>query len=86
MGKNRWRTYLFWILLAEMAGALSGWLTREGTAAYERDIVQPPLSPPALVFPIVWAVLYALMGVGAARIYLSPASSRRSLVLVLFLV
>ncbi len=61
MGKNRWRTYLFWILLAEMAGALSGWLTREGTAAYERDIVQPPLSPPALVFPIVWAVLYALM-------------------------
>ena len=37
MGKNRWRTYLFWILLAEMAGALSGWLTREGTAAYERD-------------------------------------------------
>ena len=86
MGKNRWRTYLFWILLAEMAGALSGWLTREGTAAYERDIVQPPLSPPALVFPIVWAVLYALMGVGAARIYLSPASSRRSRGLVLFLV
>lgn len=86
MGKNRWRTYLFWILLAEMAGALSGWLTREGTAAYERDIVQPPLSPPALVFPIVWAVLYALMGVGAARIYLSPASSRRSRGLMLFLV
>ena len=53
MGKNRWRTYLFWILLAEMAGALSGWLTGGGTAAYERDIVQPPLSPPALVFPIV---------------------------------
>ena len=86
MGKNRWRTYLFWILLAEMAGALSGWLTREGTAAYERDIVQPPLSPSALVFPIVWAVLYALMGVGAARIYLSPASSRRSRGLMLFLV
>ena len=86
MRERRWKTYLFWILLAEMTGALSGWLTREGTAGYVRDIVQPPLSPPALVFPIVWAVLFALMGVGAARVYLTPASAIRSRGLALFLV
>ena len=34
--------------------------------------MQPPLSPPAIVFPIVWGILFALMGIGAARIYLSP--------------
>lgn len=48
--------------------------------------MQPPLSPPAIVFPIVWGILFALMGIGAARIYLSPPSAARSRSLLLFLV
>ncbi len=84
--KNNWKTYAFWILLAEGVGALSGWLTREGMKLYEQAVVQPPLSPPGWVFPVVWGVLYALMGIGAARVYLAPASSNRSRGLRLFLV
>ena len=49
-------------------------------------IVKPPLSPPALVFPIVWTILYALMGIGAARIWLLPASRERTVSLRLFLI
>ena len=64
---------------------LSGWLTRESTQIYARIIEQPPLSPPAIVFPIVWTILFALMGIGAARIYLAPASGTRSRSLQLFL-
>ena len=86
MKKQRWKTYAFWIFLSESAGALSGWLTREGTKNYTQTIVQPPLSPPAIVFPIVWSVLFALMGIGAARVYLSPASGARSRGLLLFFV
>ncbi len=41
------------------------------------SIVQPPLSPPALVFPVVWTILYALMGISAARVALTPASQER---------
>lgn len=26
-------------------------------------LVQPPLSPPSIVFPIVWTILYVLMGI-----------------------
>lgn len=78
MKKLQWKTYVFWIVLTESVGALSGWLTREGTKLYQASIVQPPLSPPGLVFPIVWTILYALMGIGAARVYLSPASGARS--------
>ena len=33
--KRNWKTYLFWIALAEGVGALAGWLTREGTAYYK---------------------------------------------------
>jgi len=27
------------------------------------SLIQPPLSPPAILFPIVWTILYTLMGV-----------------------
>lgn len=82
---KNWKTYLFWILLAEAVGALSGWLTREGTALYTAAAEKPPLSPPGIVFPIVWTILYALMGIGAARVYLTPASNARSRALAVFL-
>ena len=72
MKKFPWKPYVFWILFTEAVGALSGWLTRDGAKHYGEAIVQPPLSPPAIVFPIVWGILFALMGIGAARIYLSP--------------
>lgn len=86
MKKANWKTYAFWIVLAEAVGGLSGWLTREGTKIYNATIQQPPLSPPSIVFPIVWGILFALMGIGAARIYASPASSARSRSLLLFFI
>ena len=78
MEKQTWKPYVFWILLTEAVGLLSGWLSREGTAIFSESVVQPPLSPPALLFPFVWAVLYALMGISAARISLLPASPLRT--------
>lgn len=86
MKKHNWKTYAFWILFTEAVGGLSGWLTRDSTELYRMTIAKPPLSPPGIVFPIVWGILFALMGVGAARIYLSPASAARSRGLLLFLV
>lgn len=84
MKQNR-KTYLLWILLAEAVGGLSGWITRDGTKLYSQTIIQPPLSPPGWVFPVVWTLLFALMGIGAARIYLSPPSKSRSMGLNLFI-
>ena len=69
-----------------MVGALSGWLMRKGVKVYNATVEQPPLSPPSIVFPIVWGILFALMGIGAARIYLAPESNARSRSLLLFLV
>ena len=83
--KGNRKPYLLWILLAEAVGALSGWLTREGTQIYAQTIAKPPLSPPGWTFPVVWSILYALMGIGAARIYLAPPSKSRSPGLNLFI-
>lgn len=75
--KGAWKTYAFWILLTEGVGALSGFLTREGTELYKTMIEKPALSPPAIVFPIVWSILYLLMAVAVARVRLSRPSPAR---------
>lgn len=78
MKKHAWKTYAFWILFTEAVGALAGFLSKEGMELYKTQIIKPPLSPPAILFPIVWAILYALMGFGAARIWLAPRSTDRT--------
>lgn len=85
MKKAAWKIYAFWIILTEAVGALAALLTRNGTEFYKTAVEKPPLSPPAIVFPIVWAILYLLMGVGAARVALSPESTCRSKALKIFL-
>ena len=85
MKKGSWKAYTFWILLAELVGGLSGFLSRNGMEAYEAFVLKPPLSPPGLVFPIVWAILYALMGTGMARVWLTGPSVPRLSALLLFL-
>ena len=52
---------------------------------YSQTILQPPLSPPGWLFPLVWSPLYGLMGIGAARIWQTPPSKMRSLGLNLFI-
>lgn len=85
MKRRKWIPYVLWILFTEGIGFLSGWLTRQGSELYSQTIVKPPLSPPAMVFPIVWGLLFLLMGIGAARIYLAEPSPARTRSLRIFL-
>ena len=86
MKQVTWKGYALWIIFVEAVGALSGWLTREGVRAYQATVRQPELAPPGVVFPVVWVMLFALMGVGAARVYAAPASRARTRGLGLFFV
>lgn len=86
MNRNRWKVFAVSVVLAEAVGALSGWLTRDGAQQYAQSIVLPPLSPPGIVFPIVWTVLFALMGIGSALVWLAPDSQARSGALRLYAV
>ena len=86
MKQSKTKAYVRWIGLAEAAGFISGLLSRNATQAFGETVLQPPLSPPAIVFPIVWTILYALMGIGAARVSLAPLSAERSRGLNLFVI
>ena len=85
MKRKPWKAYAFWILLAEAVGALSGFLTREGMQYFTQSVQKPALTPPPIVFPLAWTILYLLMGIGAARIWRSPDRLRRFGSLALFL-
>lgn len=78
-----WKPYVFFIGLSEAAGVLAGLLTRKGMETYKL-LEKPALTPPDFIFPIVWSILYALMGVSAARIWLTPPSDGRMRSLRLF--
>lgn len=86
MIKKNWKTYAFWILATVAVGALSGFLSRSGMENFQETVAQPPLSPPMILFPIVWTVLYVLMGIGAARVYLSGAELGKNTCLNLYVV
>lgn len=83
--KKTTKVYALSIGLAEAVGALSGFLSRSGMKQYSDSVRQPPLSPPMLLFPIAWAILYALMGISSARIYLAAPSKDRSLGLNIYI-
>ena len=52
---------IIYSLLPIVGGSLVG-LIISGYMNYG-DMVKPPLSPPSYIFPIVWTILYILMGI-----------------------
>lgn len=66
--KKTVKSYVISILIALAVGGLSAFFTRNSMDLYE-DIITPPLAPPSILFPIVWTVLYILMGISAAIVY-----------------
>jgi tryptophan-rich sensory protein len=83
---KKWKPYTIAILATEAVGALSSFLTKDGVKIYNTSVMKPALSPPPLVFPIVWAILYALMGIGVTRVYLSRSSRSRTAGIRLYLI
>ena len=78
MDKKNWKTYIGWILLCELVGIVSAFLTREGMQIYETLVEKPALTPPGWVFGVVWTILFALMGISAAMISLRDGQGSRT--------
>lgn len=81
---GNWKIYLFWIALTEIVGGISALLTRKGMKLYQATVVTPPLSPPMILFPIVWVILYALMGIAVARTQLQKENVYREKCLLIY--
>lgn len=64
----KWKSLLINIAVPLLTGAIASLISREGFKEYG-NVVQPALSPPGWLFPIVWTILYILMGISTYLIY-----------------
>lgn len=55
-------TFIVAVALPLSVGGLSALFTGDIESLYD-SVVNPPFAPPASVFPIVWGILYVLMGI-----------------------
>lgn len=68
-------SYVIGIAIPLGVGGLAALLTMGNMDIYD-VIVTPVLTPPAILFPIAWTILYILMGVGSVLVYNSDAEKK----------
>ena len=73
---NKIRPYVGFSAAALAVGGLSALLTGGGMRDFAA-LNQPPLSPPAWLFPVVWTILYVLMGVSMAIVWRETSGIER---------
>ncbi len=73
MKKFNLKAFIIAVAIPLAVGGLSAFLTRDSMAQFDM-INKPPLSPPAILFPIVWTLLYILMGIASYIVYASDCA------------
>jgi tryptophan-rich sensory protein len=82
-----WKVALLAVVVIEILGGASGWLSQSGYGNPWFDALQKPsFMPPGWTFGVVWPILYALMGIALAMIVAEPPSPRRQAGLTLFFI
>lgn len=69
------KNLLISIIIPLVVGIISGLISIGGVREYN-TLIKPPLSPPGFLFPIVWTILYILMGYSSYLIYESNDYNR----------
>lgn len=62
------------ILIPVAVGTVSALFS--GNMSLYSKINKPPLSPPGFIFPIVWIILYVLMGISSYLVYESTSPEK----------
>lgn len=73
--KNRKILFFLCVLIPLAVGSIAALITRDGMRIYQ-VMEMPFLAPPAWLFPIVWTLLYMLMGLSSYWIMISDAEQK----------
>ena len=76
----QWKKLLLCLAIPLAVGGLSALLS--GNMDHFETLEQPPLSPPGWLFPVVWTVLFLMMGLASYLVAVSdapPEEKRRAL-------
>lgn len=76
--KIQWKKLISCLAIPLAAGGLSALLTRGSMESFEA-LNKPTLSPPGWLFPVVWTVLFVLMGIASYLAAVSGGPNRTAL-------
>lgn len=71
------RTFIISLIIPLLVGAISAFITNNQMETYS-NLNTPLLAPPGWLFPIVWTLLYILMGISSYFIYISHDPKREN--------
>lgn len=77
--KKQWKTLIICIAIPLAVGVLSALLTRGGMQTFA-ELEKPALSPPGWLFPVVWTILYVLMGIASYLVVTSKKPNGAALI------
>ena len=80
--KIKWTDLIIWIVATELVGAVSALISGGNFSVFYNSLEQPPFAPPAWLFPVMWSILYALMGVSAYLIWESSDMCRKGAIIL----
>lgn len=77
--ESKTKKYIIGIAIPLAVGGLSALLTQSAMQKFN-SLNQPPLAPPSWLFPVVWTVLFVLMGIASALVYTAdvPQEQKKS--------
>ena len=75
-----WKNLITAVAIPLAVGGLSAWITKDGMKAFE-TVNQPPLTPPMWLFPVVWSILFVLMGIASYLVVLQKGEDTKALTL-----
>lgn len=85
MHNNKTKTVivLFLSIVLCMAVGFTASLLQDKSIEYWYPLLdKPPLTPPNIVFPIVWTIMYVLIGISLALVILSRIRNKKTVIMV----
>lgn len=76
----QWKYLIACIAIPLAVGSLSAFFTQNGMEAFS-SMNKPVLSPPAWLFPVVWTILYILMGAASYLVLTSGKENDKALMI-----
>lgn len=71
------KNYIISLIISIGIGQISGFLTKNASKNFSSNFNQSALTPPDWVFPVVWVILFFLMGISATLVYESHCKYKK---------
>ncbi|MEG1501108.1 MAG: TspO/MBR family protein [Clostridiales bacterium] len=73
--KIKWKILILCIIIPLAIGGIAGFISK-GSMNIFVALTKPPLSPPGWLFPVVWTILYTMMGIASYLILTSGTAQK----------